>query len=291
MVLLPYSREDSFVAEIGNFINVCFMVCNSLSPFCLLTFDWFLGAVNICKYTIHGWYGINRNLCKILFSQDHTSTRTTIPNLSQVTPSDLLVCQMKVTQALKTSWGIPLALCSLGAQSYDIIWSIYNKSQMFSQVPFQVYQGHSLSIWNQKSNHFHDKKNMFFSWKQKVVLFFKPSLFLFDQRNSTPHSLFDGTAWQNRLGKIVNNDRLLCKQNLHTVHCSSAEGHKSRWEFAGVRWFPNFRHFQWEPPMDLQEDPPTRAAAAWNHRQVNLTWLAGLTSAATVGIIGGALCL
>ena len=158
-------------------------------------------------------------------SQDHTSTRTTIPNLSQVTPSDLLICQMKVTQALKTSWGIPLALCSLGTQSYDIIWSTI-EVKCFLRFHFRFTKVIHWIFDIEKQSFSWQEKHVF-SWKQKVVLFFKPSLFLFDQRNSTPHSLFDGTAWQNRLGKIVNNDRLLCKQNLQTVHCSRAEGHQT----------------------------------------------------------------
>ena len=145
---------------------------------------------------------------------------------------------------------------------YAVIWyhMIYNKSQMFSQGPFQVYQGHSLNIWNQKNNHFHDKKNMFFLGN--IKLFCSSNLVCFCLINETRLRILSLTARLDRiaLGKLwIMIDYLLCKQNLHTVHCSRAEGHKSRWGiFAGIRWFPHFRHFQWEPPMDLQEDPPTQ---------------------------------
>ena len=264
------------------------VIVPTVSPFCELTFDSFLGTY---KYTIHGWYGINRNLCKKFLSGSHINKNNysqliasdpkwpfDMPDESHSSPHNLL--------------GNPFGPLQF---RYAVIWyhMIYNKSQMFSQVPFQVYQGHSLNIWNRKTIIFMTRKTCFFLGNKKLCCSW--NLVCFCLINEPRLRILSLTARLDRigLGKLwIMIDYFASRIYIRFTVPVRKDTRVDEAFLAGIRWFPNFltlsmRTTKWSPRRSSHPGLPPLGTIG----QVNLTWLAGLTSAATVGIIGGALCL
>ena len=194
---------------------------------------------------------------------------------------------------------------------------------MFSQGPFQVYQGHSCI--SKKDNHFHDKKSRGFSWKQTCAVWWSSNLVSFSyQRNWTPHSNFiDGYGFASmclvyRLGnyaertyivysffrglpktarnsrKVISNYRLLCLRvllliiTIHILSTVTFVWKDTKVDETLLQVFVDFQILSPRKPAHWISKKFSPIPPSVPLRQVNLTWLAGLTSAATVGIIGGA---